>query len=162
MKFVFSDVRGSGIIEKAQAVGIKTIIRELREFKSRDEYEEFVRKLLHENSFDLLILAGYMKVLSPKTVRDFKGKIVNIHPSLLPAFPGTHAIEKAFKYGVKYTGVTVHFVDEGIDTGKIIEQVPIRIFPDDTLESLEMRIHRIEHMIYPRVVEAVLEGKITL
>ncbi len=159
---MFSDVRDSGIVKKAQAVAIKTIVRESKAFKTRAEYEDFVWKLLHENPFDLLVLAGYMKILSPRTVRDFEGKIVNIHPALLPAFPGIHAIKKAFKCGVKYTGITIHFVDEGIDTGKIIKQVPIKILPNDTLKSLEERIHRIEHRIYPRVIEDILEERITL
>jgi len=112
--------------------------------------------MLEEEPFDLLVLAGYMRILPPEIVRRFWGKIVNIHPSLLPAFPGLHAIEKAFKHGVKVTGVSVHLVDEGVDTGPILAQEPVRIRPEDTLESLEERIHRVEHRLYLRVITSIL------
>ena len=114
--------------------------------------------MLQKNEpWDLLVLAGYMKILPPEIVRKYKGKIINIHPALLPSFRGLNAIEKAWKHKVKITGVSIHFVDEGVDTGPIITQIPVRIKENDTLESLEERIHKVEHLIYIEVIKKLLK-----
>lgn len=120
---------------------------------------ESLKKRLEELNPDLVVLAGFMRILPAEIVERWKWKIINIHPSLLPAFPGTHAIEKAYEYGVKVTGITIHFVDEGVDTGPIIFQKAIEIKKDWSLERLEEEIHKIEHRYYPIVIQKVLEGK---
>ncbi|RKY01117.1 phosphoribosylglycinamide formyltransferase, partial [Candidatus Poribacteria bacterium] len=109
---------------------------------------------------ELVVLAGYMKILQPKFVRKWRNKILNIHPALLPSFPGMHAVRQALDYGVKVTGVTIHFVDEGVDTGPIIAQEPVRVRDDDTEETLLERIHQVEHRLYPEVIKLYAEGKI--
>jgi len=156
ISFVFCENPKAKIIERAKFLGIKTIIEDYKKFQSRKDFDERIMKILDSFDFDLLILAGYMKILSKDIVKKYKYKIVNIHPSLLPAFPGLNAIEKAYRYGVKYTGITIHYVDEGIDTGPIIEQVAVRIKDGESLEELEERIHRIEHHFYPRTIEKLL------
>jgi len=98
--------------------------------------------------------------LGERIVRKFKGRIINIHPALLPSFKGTHGIRDAFEYGVKITGVTVHFVDEGMDTGEIIAQEAVAVLDDDTLEALEERIHKVEHKLYPHIIAELLDGKL--
>lgn len=115
--------------------------------------------LMARYDIDLLCLAGYMKILSPDFVRRFSGRILNIHPSLLPQFPGRKAIEKAWRASVKETGVTVHFVDEGIDTGPIVLQESIPIREGESLESLEARIHALEHRIYPQAIRQVINHR---
>ncbi|KAF2960228.1 phosphoribosylglycinamide formyltransferase [Thermotoga sp. 38H-to] len=127
--------------------------------KLEKSWAESLKKRLEELNPDLVVLAGFMRILPAEIVERWKWKIVNIHPSLLPAFPGTHAIEKAYEYGVKVTGITIHFVDEGVDTGPIIFQKAIEIKKDWTLERLEEEIHKIEHQYYPLVIQKVLEGR---
>ena len=103
-----------------------------------------------------------MKVLQPPFVRKWRNRIMNIHPALLPSFPGTHAVRDALRYGVKITGVTIHFVDEGVDTGPIIAQVPVPVYDDDTEETLHNRIHVEEHKLYPEVIKLYAEGRISV
>lgn len=153
--FLFCENPKAKIIERAKTFGIRTLVEDFKKFKSREEFDKRVERILDVN-FDLLVLAGYMKILSKEVVKKYRYKIVNIHPSLLPAFPGLNAIEKAYRYGVKYTGITIHYVDEGVDTGPIIEQIALRIRKNETLEELEERIHRIEHYFYPRIIERLL------
>ncbi len=143
-------------IKRAERLGIPYKIIDSRKFGSRSEYNKALDEFLSSIEFDLMVLAGYMKILPAFIVRKYWRKIVNIHPSLLPAFPGLHAIEKAFEYGVKVTGVTVHFVDEGVDTGPIIAQECVKIEEDDTLETLEEKIHKVEHKIYIEAIKKVL------
>ncbi len=145
-----SDKKNSGFVEKAVMKGIKVKTLPCIE---RDEY---LLKVLNEFSPDLIVLAGYMRILPPFIVKTFENKILNLHPSLLPAFKGAHAIRDAFEYGVKWTGITIHFVTEELDAGPIIAQQPVPIYEDDDLESLEERMHTVEHELYPRVVEKML------
>ncbi len=145
-------------IERAKRLGVPVKVIDYKSFPSRDEFNRALFDLLKEQDPDLIVLAGFMKILPPEIVRFFWRKIVNIHPSLLPAFPGLHAIEKAFKYGVKVTGVTVHFVDEGVDTGPIILQECVKVDDSDTLETLEEKIHAVEHKIYIEAIKKVLFG----
>ena len=146
----------AGIIERAKRLGVPVKVLDYKAIGDKGIYNQMLLTLLRNTPFDLLVLAGYMRILPPEIVNEFKGRIVNIHPSLLPAFPGLNAIERAMAHGVKITGVTVHFVDEGVDTGPIIDQEAVRIEEGDTLESLEERIHRVEHRLYPRVIERLL------
>jgi len=157
--YLFSDNPKAFILERAKRLGVPYKVIDYKALRNRDLYNEKVLEMLEEEPFDLLVLAGYMRILPPKIVRRFYGKIINIHPALLPAFRGLHAIERAFKAGVKVTGVTVHLVDEGVDTGPILAQEPVRVYPDDTLESLEERIHRVEHKLYLQVIESLLFPK---
>lgn len=119
--------------------------------------EKYTTEIFEERNVKLIVLAGFMKLLSPAYVERWKDKIINIHPSLLPSFKGAHAIEQAFKYGVKYTGVTVHYVDEGMDTGSIIAQQTVKITKRDTVETLEKKIHKVEHKLYPKVIKDLLK-----
>lgn len=156
---VFSDNPKAYILERAQRLGIAKKVIDYKAIGDRKLYNQKVLEMLEEEPFDLLVLAGYMRILPPEIVRRFWGKIVNIHPALLPSFPGLHAIERAFKHGVKVTGVTVHLVDEGVDTGPILAQEPVQILPDDTLESLEEKIHGVEHRLYLQVITSLLLGE---
>lgn len=146
----------AGIVGRARRLGVPVKILDYKAIGDKEIYNRMLLELLRNTPFDLLVLAGYMRILPPEIVNEFRGRIVNVHPSLLPAFPGLRAIERAIAHGVKVTGVTVHFVDEGVDTGPIIDQEAVRIEEGDTLESLEEKIHRVEHRLYPRVIERLL------
>jgi phosphoribosylglycinamide formyltransferase 1 len=150
---VFSNKKDAYALKRAEKSGIKTSYLNTVQFETRQEYDQSLLQILKSESIDLLVLAGYMLLLSPGIISSFKNKIINIHPALLPAFKGVHGIKDAFEYGVKVTGATVHFVDEGLDSGPIIFQEAIYIEPDDTMESLEEKIHEIEHRIYPLAVK---------
>ncbi|MDI3472611.1 MAG: phosphoribosylglycinamide formyltransferase 1 [Thermotogaceae bacterium] len=154
--FLFCENPKAKIIERAKMLDVKVIVEDFKKFKSRKDFDRKVEEILDKHSFDLLVLAGYMKILPEEIIKKYKYMIINIHPSLLPAFPGLRAIEKAYNYGVKYTGITIHYVDEGVDTGPIIEQIALRIRNGESLKELEERIHRIEHYFYPRIIEKLL------
>lgn len=145
--FVGSDNPEAKGLEKARLLGIETKCYPYRD-RERKACEEALIKDIEAAHIDWVILAGFMKILSPHFVSRFKGKIVNIHPSLLPAFPGTAAIEQAWRHGVRITGVTVHLVDEQVDHGTILSQEAIPVSPGDSLESLETKIHEVEHQLY--------------
>jgi len=115
-------------------------------------------ELLDRYRVEVVVLAGFMRILGPEVIRRYPGRIVNIHPSLLPSFPGDRAVAAALEHGVRVTGVTVHFVDEQVDHGPIIAQVPVEVLPDDTVESLHRRIQRAEHLLYPGIVAALCRG----
>ena len=156
---LITDNPKAGALERAKRLGVPAKVIDYKKIGDRRLYNELLKEAIDEAAPDLVVLAGYMKILPPEIVRPYFGKIVNIHPALLPAFPGLNAIERAYKHGVKVTGVTVHFVDEGVDTGPIIAQECVRIEPDDTLESLEEKIHKVEHELYPRVIRELLLGR---
>jgi phosphoribosylglycinamide formyltransferase-1 len=132
------------------------------DFATRNDFEQKIIQHLEENDIGLIVLAGFMRILGPDLVIRYKDRILNIHPALLPAFRGAHAIKDAFDYGVKVTGVSVHFVDEKMDHGPIILQAPVEIKEADTLESLETKIHKVEHKIYPQAIKLFIEGKLKL
>lgn len=111
---------------------------------------------------NLIVLAGYLEILSPEFVNQFQNRIINIHPSLLPDFPGLHSIERAYEAGIKKSGITVHFVDEGVDTGPIIEQKKIRRRPWESLEGFERRVHAKEHKMLPKIISKIASGKIRI
>ncbi|MCX5714199.1 MAG: phosphoribosylglycinamide formyltransferase, partial [Candidatus Omnitrophica bacterium] len=130
----------AAVISRARRAGIKTVLVKRQDFAGKKEFEAKIMQSLAENKIDLIVLAGFMRLVSPEFVQVYKGRILNIHPSLLPSFKGTEGIRDAFEYGVKLTGVTVHLVDEELDHGPIILQAPIKIEERDSLESLEEKI----------------------
>jgi phosphoribosylglycinamide formyltransferase-1 len=149
-------------IGRARRAGIRVALVKREDFATRNDFEQKIIQHLEENDIGLIVLAGFMRILGPDLVKCYKDRILNIHPALLPAFKGAHAIKDAFDYGVKVTGVSVHFVDEKMDHGPIILQAPVEIKEADTLESLEARIHKVEHKIYPQAIKLFIEGKLKL
>jgi phosphoribosylglycinamide formyltransferase-1 len=121
--------------------------------KTRQEFDLEVLDTLTDNHVDLVVLAGFMRIITPVLITAYPNRIINIHPSLLPSFPGSHAQEDALKYGVKISGCTVHYVDEGVDTGKIIAQSPVVVYEEDTVETLKARILKAEHHLLPSVIQ---------
>ena len=156
LAFVFSDHHNAYVLERARRLNIKAYSFEVKEFENKAAYEKALLQLLQEQEIDLIVLAGYMRIIGQTLLSHYSNRILNIHPSLLPSFPGLHGIKDAYEYGVKVTGVTVHLVDDGVDTGPIIAQEPVMILPEDTLESLEEKIHQTEHRLYPKVLRDVL------
>ena len=146
------------VVEKALAFGIDTFVFDPKTFNSKEAYEIKILEKLKTYNVDLVALAGYMRLIGKVLLHELSGKIINIHPSLLPKFPGKDAIGQAIDAGELETGVTVHFVDEGMDTGPIIDQVKIRINNGETKEELAKRIHAVEHVFFPKVIESVLGG----
>lgn len=147
---------------RAQKAGIPHQVVSDRDFEKREDFEAEIIRHLDQAGIELVVLAGFMRILSKKFVEHYQGRMVNIHPALLPAFPGTQAIEKAFAYGVKVTGVTTHFVDEGTDTGPIILQQPVLIEEQESLESLTRKIHQVEHQIYPETIRLYASDSLKL
>jgi len=160
IKLVVSNNRDAYALERARAAGIETFILETTDFKSREEYDKKVIRKLEEKKIDLVVLAGFMRVLSGHFVEKYAWRILNIHPSLLPCFKGTHAIKDAFEAKMAVTGVTVHFVIRELDAGPVILQSSVRVDPDDTLETLKERIHAMEHKLYPQAVRLFVEGRL--
>lgn len=155
---VISNREGAPGIEKARARGIEALVLPSKG-KEREAYDREVVAALRERGVELVCLAGFMRLLSPYFVHEYRNRILNIHPSLLPAFPGLEAQRQALEYGVKYSGCTVHFVDEQLDAGPIICQAVVEVHDDDTPETLAARILREEHRIYAEAVRIVLEGR---
>ena len=159
---VISDREMAAALDRARAAGVEALFVNPKDFSDR---EAFDRRLVHEleaRGVELVCNAGYMRILSPAFVRPFAGRAINIHPALLPAFPGLHAQRQAIAAGVKIAGVTVHFVDEGVDTGPIIAQASVPVHDDDTEESLAARILVEEHRLYPEVVRWIAEGRVSV
>ena len=152
---VISDKAGARGLELAQERGIETRVVE-RRGRNREEHEREIIEVLRESRVDLVCLAGYMRLLSPCFIEAFRGKILNIHPSLLPAFPGLDAQRQALAHGVKVSGCTVHFVDETLDGGPIIAQRTVPVLDGDTVETLSARILEREHKLYPEAVRRIL------
>jgi phosphoribosylglycinamide formyltransferase-1 len=155
---VVSNREGAQGIDKARARGIETCVIPSKGLE-REAYDKLVVAALKEKKVDLVCLAGYMRLLSPYFVSAFPGRIVNIHPSLLPAFPGLESQRQALEHGAKFSGCTVHFVDENLDAGPIILQAVVPILDDDTESTLSERVLREEHRIYSEAVRIVLEGR---
>ena len=151
--FVFSDHRDAYVLERAEKLGVTAYSFELKEFDNKVAYEEAIVALLEQYDIDLVCLAGYMKIVGPTLLAAYEGRIINIHPAYLPEFPGAHGIEDAWEAGVSQSGVTIHWVDSGVDTGKVIKQVRVPRLADDTIESFEARIHEAEYQLYPEVLE---------
>ncbi|MDD4980626.1 MAG: phosphoribosylglycinamide formyltransferase [Candidatus Omnitrophica bacterium] len=152
----------AGAIGRAKRAGIKVALLKREDCADKKDFEAGIIRHLEENKIDLIVLAGFMRILSPEFVIKYLGRILNIHPALLPSFKGTESIKDAFDYGVKVTGVTVHFVDEKMDHGPIILQKAVNIENDETPESLEKKIHSIEHRLYPEAIRLYTEGKLKI
>ena len=159
VEFVFSDHRDAFVLERANQLRVKSYAFELKEFENKAAYEQAIVDLLEEHQIDLVCLAGYMKIVGPTLLGAYEGRIINIHPAYLPEFPGAHGIEDAWNADVTESGVTIHWVDSGVDTGKIIQQVRVPRLAEDTLESFEKRIHTAEYQLYPQVLESLGVGR---
>ena len=133
-----------------------------RQFDSRESYDRQMIAILESSGVELVVMAGFMRILSSEFFRAYPRRIMNIHPALLPAFPGTHVQKKAVEYGVKFAGCTVHFADEGVDTGPIIIQSVVPVYEDDTTDTLAARILKEEHRIYPQAIQYYAEGRIKI
>lgn len=155
-----SDRRNARALERARNAGVDAVYISPKRAGGRAAFEAAAVRELEKRGVQLIALAGFMRILGGDFVRRYQNRILNIHPSLLPAFPGTRAVQDAWEHGVKTTGVTVHYVDEGVDTGPIAAQCPALIRPDDTLETLTAKIHAVEHALYPQVVFAAAEGRV--
>ncbi|MBW2061515.1 MAG: phosphoribosylglycinamide formyltransferase [Deltaproteobacteria bacterium] len=147
---------------RAQNHGLNTALVNHKDFPSREAFDERLVEVLKQNNVELVVLAGFMRVVTPTFLRAFSNRVMNIHPALLPAFPGVHVWQKAIDYGVKFSGCTVHFVDEGTDTGPIIIQSVVSVLDDDDADSLAARILKQEHKIYPRAIQLFAEGRLEI
>ncbi|MCP3979526.1 MAG: phosphoribosylglycinamide formyltransferase [bacterium] len=156
---VLSNVPSAQGLERAAEMGVPTAVVEHRRIKPREAHEREVVRVLQQHRVDLVCLAGYMRLLSPLMVEAFRNRMLNIHPSLLPAFPGLHAQRQALDHGVKLAGCTVHLVDEQCDHGPIVLQAAVPVVAGDTEESLSARILEQEHAIYPEAVRMFFDGK---
>ncbi|MFA5536988.1 MAG: phosphoribosylglycinamide formyltransferase [Bacillota bacterium] len=159
---VISDNPEAGALKIAQEFGVNHHVLDFALYDDKEDYNRRLIKLLTEAGIQLVVLAGYMRLLSPAVVEAFPYKIINIHPSLLPAFPGLAAQRQALDYGVKFTGCTVHFVDKGMDTGPIIGQRVVPVLANDTLEELTNRILKEEHILYPQMINRVATNKVRI
>jgi phosphoribosylglycinamide formyltransferase-1 len=159
---VISDRPGVRGLERATLADVETELVEWSAFDSREDFTAAVSSMALRHGARALVLAGFMRVLAPNAIEEFPDAIINVHPALLPAFPGAHAVEAAIEYGVTVTGVTVHFVDEQVDHGPIIYQEAVAVLPDDDSESLHARIQTVEHRVLPDVVAAYARGILTV
>jgi phosphoribosylglycinamide formyltransferase-1 len=157
---VVSDRPEAKALERARSRGIETAVLEPRDFADRPAHDRALRDLLGSKRIDALALAGYMRLVGPEVIRAFPLRILNVHPALLPSFPGTHSLADAVEWGVKVTGVTVHFVDEEVDHGPIVAQEALPVLPDDDAASLAARVHEIEHRIFPAAVRAMIQDRL--
>lgn len=159
---VISDQADAFGLERARSAGIDAVWVDRSSFEGSSAYDHEIRKVLEAHGVELVVMAGYMRLLGTEVLDAFPDRVVNIHPALLPAFPGAHGIPDAFEYGVKITGVTVHFANEHFDEGPIIAQEAVEIAADETLESLEAKIHAVEHRLYPHALQAIAEGRVRI
>jgi phosphoribosylglycinamide formyltransferase-1 len=160
VRLVLSNKPQALALERARRAGVPTLVLSHRRFETREAFEEAMIEALRAHGVEWVALAGFMRVLTPLFLRAFSGRVVNIHPALLPSFPGVDAQRQAFEYGVKVTGCTVHFVDEGVDTGPVIGQVAVPVLETDDEASLRHRILEQEHLLYPRVLQWLAEGRV--
>jgi phosphoribosylglycinamide formyltransferase-1 len=159
---VGSDVPGARALERAAAAGVPTATFPATGFPTRGERDVAIGDWLESLQCELVVLAGYMQLLSDEFVRRFRGRIINVHPALLPAFPGLDAIGQAIAHGVRVTGVTVHFVDEGVDTGPILLQRAIELTYTRPVHEVTAEIHAVEHELLPRAIELIADGAVTI
>jgi len=159
---VISDIENAYALLRAKKHGIEAVFVDPEKYSSKESYEKQVLAVLRKHNAELILLAGYMKILGKTLLSAYKDRILNIHPALLPAFPGLHAQKQAFEYGVKVAGCTVHFVDETLDGGAIILQRCVEVKEDDTDETLADRILEQEHKIYPEAVKLFVENRLRI
>jgi len=158
---VISNCPGVFALERAQRSNVPTQVIEHQKFTTREEFEQNLIQALIGHSVDVVVLAGFMRMLTPIFLRAFPNRIVNVHPALSPSFPGAHAVKDALKYGVRITGCTVHLVDEGMDTGRILAQAAVPVFEGDDEMTLKGRIQTREHLLLPQVIEGIARGLIS-
>ena len=157
---VLADKPEAYALERARQAGIKAVCVDRKQYEGREPFEEALIGELEAAGVTLVVLAGFMRILTPVFVHHYAGRILNIHPALLPSFPGAHAHRDVLAYGVKVSGCTVHFVDEGTDSGPIILQAAVPVLDDDTEETLGARVLEQEHIIYPRAIQLYCEGRL--
>ncbi len=159
---VLSDNPEAYGLVRAREHGLETVVVDPKDFAGRAAYDRELVRVLAQREVSLVVLAGYMRLVGPQFVAAFRERIMNIHPALLPSFPGTAGVADALAYGVKVTGVTVHFVDEGLDTGPVILQEAVSVLSGDDEEALHQRIHEVEYRIYPRAIRYFCEGRLAV
>jgi phosphoribosylglycinamide formyltransferase 1 len=159
---VLSDKPGAGALDRARTRGVKAVALEPSHYESRDGFDRALTGLLEEEAIEFILLAGYMRILGTSTVRAFRERILNVHPSLLPAFPGASPVRDALAWSVKVTGATVHVVDEDVDHGPIVLQEPVLVLPDDDERSLHQRIQAVEHRLFPQAARLLAEGRLKI
>ena len=162
ISIVISSTRDAMALKRAEKHGIKTIFIDPTAYLNSKEYDKALIEKLRKFSIDLICLAGYMRILGEEVIQTFKEKIINIHPSLLPAFPGLNAQKQAIVHGVKFSGCTVHFVDSGVDSGPIILQTAVPVYDNDDEKSLSKRILEQEHYLYPKAINMIKENQIKI
>ncbi|OEF99473.1 phosphoribosylglycinamide formyltransferase [Vulcanibacillus modesticaldus] len=162
IQVLISDKPDAYVNVRAKKENVPVFSFEPKQYTSKADYETVIVEILKEMEIELIVLAGYMRLIGPTLLKSFPYKIINLHPSLLPAFPGLNAIGQAIEYGVKFTGVTVHFVDEGMDTGPIITQRTVAVTGDDDVDTLSEKIHQVEHQLLPETVNLILANKISI
>jgi len=162
LSIVISNTKDAMALKRAEKHGIKAIFIDPSTYLNNKEYDKALVLKLKEFSIDLICLAGYMRILGEEVIQTFEKKIINIHPSLLPAFPGLNAQKQAINHGVKFSGCTVHFVDSGVDSGPIILQTVVPVYDNDDEKSLSKRILEQEHYLYPKAIKMIQENKIRL
>jgi phosphoribosylglycinamide formyltransferase-1 len=157
-----SDRADAGALARARGRSVEAVHVDPARFPDRAAFDGAVLQILREREIDLVALAGFMRILGPEVVGAFRGRMLNVHPALLPAFPGTQAVADALAWGVKVTGVTVHFVDEQVDHGPVVFQEAIEVLPDDDWHALEARVHEVEHRLFPAAVKALADGRLVV
>ena len=162
ISIVISDNSDAYALKRAKQYNIDTRYINFKSYKNREDYDKEIIKALEEKKIDLVVLAGYMRILSPFFINAYKNKIINIHPALLPSFPGLYAQRQAVEYGAKVSGCTVHFVDEGVDLGPIVLQKSVEVNDDDTEELLAERILKEEHQIYPKAIQLFCQDRLII
>ena len=159
---VISDRRNAYALTRAERAHIPTHVVRTQDFENRANFDAEISSIIEHYAAELIVLAGFMKIFQPPFVQKYQNRIINVHPTLLPAFPGAHPVADTLAYGVKITGVTVHFVDKGVDSGPIIAQTAVPVFDTDDEESLHNRIQVEEHKLYPEVIKWYAQGKLKI
>lgn len=159
---VISNNKNAFALARAKETGIDMLVLDPKVFKTREEFDREIVKNLKMRNVELVCLAGFMRLMSPYFIKEYKNRIMNIHPALLPSFKGAHGVRDALDYGAKVTGATVHFVDEKLDNGPIILQKAVDIKEDDTEETLFERVHKEEHKLYPEAIRLFAKGRLKI
>ena len=162
IKVVISNDPAAFALKRAEKHNIPSVVVDHRDFPDRELFDREMIDVLNTYGVELVIMAGFMRILTPQFIKAFPMRIMNIHPAILPSFQGIHAQERAFEYGVKFSGCTVHFADDGVDTGPIIIQSIVPVYDDDTVDSLQQRILREEHKIFPQAIQFYVEDKLEI
>lgn len=162
MCVVLSNNPLAGALDIARAAGVRVWAKSHKDFFDRESFDNALFEVIRESGADTVVLAGYMRLLSPSFVRAFQGRMLNIHPAVLPSFPGVHGGRDAIEYGVRFSGATVHFVDEAMDTGPVIIQAVVPVMHSDSEKALMARIHAMEHRIYPQALQWLEQGRLRL